>query len=516
MRRSDERCGACGTARSAAARFCGRCGSALPPRARRRPSTRGRRPRWWGVVAGLSAAATVTVTVTVTGGGPSLGTGRSPGFDDRAAVTLPTLDDPTTDRTPADPAGPVDEDHRRFPERDGRACAGPSGPVACVRWTADLGVAEPRAVVHRDHIVLVAEQDGRIRGLATADGIPRWRFTAAGPVRFHDTVATTVPVTGGGTTTFLDPATGTPIGSFAARIGGTAAVSPWLVVQHDGAIEARTVTGTTSWSLPVPDDALAWLTDNGAYLASRVSLRSDRLVRLSVTTGTARWTHELAGRVAAVHALGTSTLIAVEDTGSGARVQLLDRLGAVLADAPVRGRVAHVTTARDGSAAVVSEGPSGVALLIVDGTSGRVVGPVDLGATISDTLPPAIGPGVVAVAAREPEPHLTVVGRGDGIVRHRFAVPAPLRDLALPGEATLVTISGTTVHAWSLGTGGARWHLDLGAPASVVASLPLLVRSDRTLLALEPDPQRRRHERTTPSPPAEAVDRIGQVRGSTS
>jgi hypothetical protein len=515
MRRSDQRCGACGTARARAARFCGHCGAALPVRVRRPASVR-RRP-WLGwLVAGLSGVAAIAV---MTAADPTtLVSDPSRGSDERTAVTLPTLDDPTSDEPAGDAAGAGRDvgDRRPAGGRDGRPCVGPTGPVACVRWTADLGVAEPRAVVHRDRTVLVAEQDGRVRGLGTADGIPRWRFTADGPVRFHDPVASTVPVTGGNTTTFLDPATGTPIGSFAARIGGTAAVTPWLLVQHEGAVEARTVTGGTSWSLPIPGEALAWLTDNGAYLASRVTLRADRLVRLSVNTGLPRWEHGVAGRVAAVHAVGTSTLVAVEDTGSGARLQVLDRLGTLVLDAPVGGRVAHVTTAADGTAAVVTEGPAGAALLLVDGPSGRVLGPVDLGARTSDTLPPAIGPGVVAVGAREPEPRLTVVGRGDGLVRHRFTVDAPLRGLTLPGEATLVTISGSAVEAWSLGTGRPRWSLDLGGPAVVVATVPLIVRSDRTLVALEPDPQRRRHERTTASPPAEAVDRLGQARGRTS
>lgn len=513
MRRSGGRCDVCGTVRPRTADYCGRCGAALPgPRRRARTA---RPVRLSGLVVGLVV---VTAAVLVTSGPPRL---RAPAPDraDATAVTLPALDPSVDGDTARGPSGRgEDTGGGAAPgQRDGRSCAGPSGPVACVRWTADLGVAEPRAVVHHERTVLVAEQDGRVRGLATADGIPRWRFTADGPVRFHGSVASTVPVTGGATTTFLDAATGASIGSFAARIGGSAAVTPWLLVQHAGAIEARTVTGHVSWAVPVPDDALAWLTDNGAYLATRLSLRADRLVRLSVTTGALRWEHDVAGRVAAVHALGTSTLVAVEDAGDGARVQVLDRLGTVLVDAPVRGRVAHATTAADGTAAVVTEGPGGAELLlVVGGPTTRVVGPVPLGDATRGTLPAAIGAGVVAVGTREPEPAVTVVGRSDGLVRHRFPVSPPLRDLALPGEATLVTVSGTSVHAWSLGTGAPRWTLDLGAPPTVVASLPLLVRSDHTLLALDPDPHRRRHERPATGDPADAVDRIGQARGRTS
>jgi outer membrane protein assembly factor BamB len=530
MRRDGEPCTACGAARPHAARFCGRCGAALPtprarPRARRRVTPAGPMP---GAEGGRRTRRAVVAGVVVAVAGAGLLTGPAGphagpvgGPDDAPGAVATTTPDgavavPRPERLPGARGDVARDPETAGDAGPGRACSGRAGPVACVRWTADLGVAAPRSVVHRGSSVLVAEQDGRVRGLAAADGTPRWRFDAGAPVRFHGTVASTVPISAGSTTSFVDPTTGRTVGSFAGRVGAAAPVSPWLVVTHAGSLEARSVTGSASWSLSVPDDALAWLTTNGPYLSSWRSLRSDRLVRLSVNTGSPRWEHDIAGRVAAVHALGSSTLVAVEDTGDGAGVLILDRRGTVLFDEPVTGRVAHVTPSAEGVAAVVTEGPGGAVLHVFDAERGTHLGPVDLGASSRGSLPPVIGAGLVAAATSDPEPVITVIGRGDGLVRLRLEVAAPLRGLALPGDATIVTVSGSEVSAWSLGTGVRRWWLELGDPGSVVASLPLLVRSDRTLVALDADPQRRRHERAGVSDAARATDAIGQRRGRTS
>jgi hypothetical protein len=87
-----------------------------------------------------------------------------------------------------------------------------------------------------------------------------------------------------------------------------------------------------------------------------------------------------------------------------------------------------------------------------------------------------------------------VVGRRNGAVERRFALPAVPRAVALPEGRTVVAVVDTEVSAWSLATGTSRWWLDLGRPADVVSERPLLVRTDRALLALDADPSRPRRQ----------------------
>jgi hypothetical protein len=487
--RRDDACRTCGTASHRSARFCGRCGQGLTEATRPAPLGRRRPP------ATTARFAIVLVGVIALGGlGLRVLTGPQPGAADGAP---PALTEEVRGEVLLPPAaavprasGPDRADDR---PAGGGVCSGHAGPVDCVRWSADLGVAEPRSVVTVGWTVAVAEQDGRVRTYAASDGRPGWRHTATGPPRFHDPVAQTLPITGGGATAFVDVATGRGIGDFDGRPRATAASGPWLLVVDDAGIEARSVTGSSAWQVPVPSNGLGWVTANGPYLTTPISLRQDRLVRLSSNTGGVSWEHTVRGRVASLHPVGSATLVAVEDTGDGAGLLLLDRAGTVRLDHRFAGRVSSVATDHAG-AAVVTTGTGGAELLLVDALTLELLGPRPLGPVTGWPLPLAIDGERVAVAATVPEPGVLVVGRRDGAVQQRFALPAVPRAVALPEGRTVVAVVDTEVSAWSVATGRRRWWLDLGRAADVVSERPLLVRTDRALLALDADPSRPRRQ----------------------
>jgi hypothetical protein len=498
----DDRCRGCGTVPSRSARFCGRCGELLgdvaiaggapPPPG---PPV----PRAFLRAALITLGVGVAVLVAVFGG-------RAMPADDRDlaeratgavtadaldAVLLPSVDTVPRSRAVGD-AAPGDQ-------AAAGVCSGHTGPVDCVRWTTELGRAEPRSVVAAGWTVAIAEQDGRVRTFAASNGQPTWRHTATGPPRFHDLVAETLPITGDGATTFVDLATGRDVGAFEGRPRASAGAGPWLLLVHDGELEARSVTGSAAWRVPVPEDGLGWVTANGPYLTTPISLRRNRLVRLSSNTGQALWEHTVEGRVASLHPLGSATLVAVEDTGDGAALLVLDRRGTVLLDHRLVGRVTTVAADADG-AAVVTHGPRGAELLLVDPLATEVIGPVSLGPAASWPWPLALDRDLVAVAHTRPAPGVTVLARRDGTVEHRLELPAIPRAVALPDGGTVIVAVDTEVSAWSLTSGTTQWWLDLGRPADVVSERPLLVRTDRTLLAIDADPTRpRRHPRGTTS-----------------
>jgi hypothetical protein len=492
--RRDDRCRACGTVPSRAARFCGRCGGLLVSGRPRRVDTDRRLSPALRVALVLGGIAALALPGVRALPGPERGledgatNAETEAADD---VVLPPAD------AIARPPGAQELPPDRASASGG--CASSTGPVDCVRWSSELGLAEPRSVVTVGWTVAIAEQDGRVRTYSASTGRPGWRHTTVGPPRFHDLVAQTLPITGAGATTFVDLATGRSIGDFDGRPRASAAAGPWLLVVHDAAIEARSVTGSAAWRVPVPTNGLGWVTTNGPYLTVPVSLRRDQLVRLSSNTGEVSWEHTVAGRVAGLHPIGSATLVTVEDTGDGAGIVVLDRAGTVLLDHRLPGRVATVTTDAAG-AAVVTNGPGGADLLLVEPTIPEVVGPLALGPVASWPLPVAIDDDLVAVAHTDPTPGMTVLGRRDGTVHHRFELPAIPRAVALPGGRTVAAVVDTEVSAWSLTTGVSRWRLELGRPAAMVSERPLLVRTDRTLVALDADPSRpRRQPRGTTS-----------------
>jgi hypothetical protein len=233
--RRDRACRTCGTVAPRAARYCGRCGERVVGRTA--PAQRARRPAFprtaqlAAVLMGI--AALILVGFLGTRGPTGVGTGRSVATTTTASanvpdeVVLPTADGiraAEDDRSPAD--GPT----------EGGSCEGRAGAVDCVRWSTDLGVAEPRSVVAVGWTVAIAEQDGQVRTFSASDGRPRWRHTASGAPRFHGPVADTLPITGDGATTFVDVATGRDVGDFDGRPRATAASGPWLLVVDDYAI----------------------------------------------------------------------------------------------------------------------------------------------------------------------------------------------------------------------------------------------------------------------------------------
>jgi hypothetical protein len=490
--RRDDGCRECGIVPVRGARFCGHCGERLiradPPD---RASVLRSAPRL--VQAGLVLAGLVAVATL---GGAALLRSDHP-LDRRVASAAGTAADPVLlPRDAATPGASGADDPDAPAARPARgACSGDAGPVDCVRWSTGFGRAEPRSVVIAGWTVAVADQDGRVRTFSAGDGRPAWRHTASGAPRFHDPVADTLPISGDGTTTFVDLATGSDIGTFAGRPGASAGSGPWLLVLDDGALEARSVTGAAAWRVVVPADGLGWVTGNGPYLTTPVSLRQDRLVRLSANTGQLQWEHTVRGRVAALHPLGSATLVAVEDTGDGAGVLVLERDGTVRLDHRVTGRVVTVVADPTG-AAVVTDAAAGAELLLVDLLVPEVRGPVPLG-HLGDRPPPlALGGDRVAVGLAEPAPGVAVVTRLDGDVEKQLALPATPRAVALPDARTAVAVVGSEVSAWSLTTGTRRWRLELGRPGELVSERPLLVRTDRKLVALDADPSRpRRPER---------------------
>lgn len=485
--RRDDGCCTCGRVPTRGARFCAHCGERLPhvqaPAAAR--ATR-------SAVDPLRAAlALAGLAVTITLGVALLRSDRP--IDQRLAASATTAADPVLlprTTTVPDPLPPDDADAEAASEGRG-ACSGAAGPVDCVRWSTGLGRMEPRSVVAVGWTVAIAEQDGRVRTFSAGDGRPAWRHTTAGAPRFHDPVANTLPISGDGTTTFVDIATGSDVGTFDARPRASAGSGPWLLVLVDGALEARSVTGAAAWRVPVPANGLGWVTGNGPYLTSPVSLRQDRLVRLSANTGQVQWDHTVRGRVGALYPLGSATLVAVEDTGDGAGILVLDRDGSVRLEHRVPGRVVLVATDAAG-AAVVTNASTGADLLLVDPAAQAVLGPVPLG-HLDDRPPPlALSGEQVAVGLADAGPGMTVVTRVDGSVDQQLPLPAAPRAVALPDARTAVAVVSREVSAWALTTGTLRWRLDLGRPGEVVSERPLLVRTDRKLVALDADPSRPR------------------------
>lgn len=391
------------------------------------------------------------------------------------------------------------------------ACLHRGGPVDCIRWATDVGTAARDGVVAVGASVLVAEGDGGVRNIGAGHGRTRWRIDTREPVSFHPEVAATVPVTAGRRTAFVELASGRTIGSFEGPVEATSAAGAWLLARDGAAIETRAVNGTVSWRREVPPDALARLTPHGAYLTTQETLRADRITRLGMNTGEPRWDRRVEGRVAAVHAVGTATLVVVEDTGSGAAIVLLDERGELLTQRPIVGRATSVTVAGDGGAAVVTEGGAGALLHRVEAASGFIAPPMWLARGARATLPPAMGGSLVAVAHREPSPVITVVNRGNGLIRARLHLDRPPDEIALPSDTTLLTITDGEVAGWSLATGGRRWQLELDAPARVVTPRPLVVHSGTVVLAIEPNAVAAGQQRRV-TDGARVVDRLGERR----
>lgn len=388
------------------------------------------------------------------------------------------------------------------------SCPTADGAADCVLWSAAHLTDLVEVAVAGGHVV-TAEGTGRVTARTLGDGRVRWSASVSPPVRLHPEVAGTIPVQDREGVRFLAAGTGSRVGAFDGPVGASASTGPLLLTIEGDHLRARAVGGAPSWERHIPDDALAWVTGNAAYLSRWVTLRSDRLTRLGGTTGRDRWEVTIDGRVASVGALGDATVVAVDDTGNGASVVLVEPDGALRAEHQVAGRVAWVTPDPVGRRVVAVTEGSEIQVTIVDTASGHLRARTSLGARTSGTLPPAVGEHVVAIARAGPDPTLTVLGSADGLVRFELPLPRPARSVAVVGDQTVVVHDDEGLTAWSLATGARRWQLDLGPTARTVHGVPLVVRDGRRVLALDPDPTLAERRQASPG-----HDRLGTRRSA--
>jgi hypothetical protein len=504
-------CGTCGRTWPANVRFCGWCGAALLAA---EPTTSvpsgGGRVRRHGSRLARGVAATLLLAGVVWLGfewSPAPTRVSEPG------VGLPAPSELAGGRMGREGLASEDDGAGVTPAEalgDGPVCRTRTGVSGCVLWWADVGPALATSRVVGNHVV-VAEGQGRVRAFSMANGLETWTLDVVAPVRLHDEVAGTVPVTDDTTTRFVDLATGSVVGSFDGPVAASASTGPWLLTVESSQLRARSVTGARSWERPIPPNSLAWPTTNAAYLSSMITLRSDRLSRLGGNTGEDRWEASLPGRVSGVVGAGPATVVALDDTGSGAALVVIDADGTILAVHPVSGRVAWITVDQvTGRAAAVTEGGAGASVLVVDTADGRELARAGLGDRASGTLPAALRGTEVAVAHAGPDAAITVLGAADGLVRQRIQLDGIPRHVELTADATVVGVTGREVRAWSLATGGLRWRVALGPSTMLLDDVPLTALGDRTLTVLIPDPEAR--DRRRPGRGPGLSDPIGERR----
>jgi hypothetical protein len=523
--RTVRRCATCATGAVRGQRFCSRCGGLLSPQhpeRQRRPTIPG---GWSPSRAGRLAASSLVGAVLL-------------------AMLAPHLVPSSAGTAPSDAAGqaverPLPEDDEQAAPGDEGAAAGPSGPDtsgadretgcviqdgrrACLSWRTGLERDDWAVTTAGERSVVVTGSRGSIRVLDAGTGGLRWRSTldAAPVVRTASDDA--VVVTVADRTSVFDLRDGAELGEV-ERLSRAAIVDDTLLGMGGGTLGAWSLDGSPRWRDAIPGRSLGWVTGTGAFLSRPLSVRSDEVVGLDLDDGTPRWSLEVAGRVASIGAAGDATLVTVEDTGSGGAVLLVDEDGEVRAEHPVEGRVAWVIADDDGTAAIVLERSRGAGVLLIEPEQGLARPVTGLGDGVRDTWDVAIGAGVVVVGVGAPDPEVVVLGRTDGLIRQRVALDGQGRDLALPGDATVVVSTDRELAAWSLGTGARRWSLETAGSASVLSQRPLVVYDRQDVFALEPDPARRRHDRLSPGTSGDrrtvssgGDDRLGSSRPRTS
>lgn len=499
-------CRACATPVPRRARFFGRCGARLTDRSpvverSRRRLVADRVPPLvlFGVlVGGLGLAAWST------GDRSGLLASVGVGQDVAQEVVLPTAPDGD------------DGDDRADEARDGTEVTDPSDLCtvagewrACVRWSQGLATDDWAAAGSTDAIV-VSGANGTVRAYDARTGAARWRTQLDGPAVLRTVAPASVLVTVGERSVVLDAGSGAEVAT-AGRVRRAVTTGDGIAALAGGDVVTFEPDGTERWRTAIPPRSLAWVTAAGTVLSTPLSVLADEVTALDPTDGSTRWTVPTTGRVGGVHAVGALLLVAVEDTGRGASVLLLDADGEVVADHDVRGRVAWVAAAEDGSAIVVLERSGGAGVLVIEPERGLARPVTDLGDGAGDTWAVTAGAGVVAVGVSRPSPEIVVLGRRDGLVRLRIPLDSPGRALALPGDATVVASLDGTLVAWSLGSGGLRWRLGTDGAAQVVREQPLVV-SDRTsLVAIEADPARRSHRPMSPRSTRDRREAAGEV-----
>jgi outer membrane protein assembly factor BamB len=380
---------------------------------------------------------------------------------------------------------------------------------ACVRWSQGL-VTDDWAAADATDAIVVTGASGAVRAYDPGTGAARWRTQLDGPAVLRTVAPSSVVVTVGERSIVLDTRSGEEVAS-AGRVRRAAATRDGIAALAEGDILTFEPDGSERWRTAIPSRSLAWVTAAGAVLSSPLSVLADEVTALDPVDGAPSWTVATTGRVGGVHAVGELLLVAVEDTGRGASVLLLRDDGEVVAEHDVRGRVAFVTAAEDGSAVVVLERSDSAGVLVIEPERGLARPVTDLGDGAGDTWAVTAADGIVAVGVSRPTPEVVVFGRRDGLIRLRIPLDEPGRALALPGDATVVASLDGSLTAWSLGTGGVRWQLGTDGAAEVLREQPLVVSDRTTLLAIEPDPARRSYRPMSPRTSGDRREASGEV-----
>jgi outer membrane protein assembly factor BamB len=518
------RCDTCGASAARGQRFCGRCGGLLTaphhPRERRPLTPATRSPSRAGRLAASSLVGAVLVALLASQLLSSVAGPSSPDAAGQAVERPVPEDDGPASSDERDAGGRRDPDIPRADSETG--CVIRDGRRACLSWRTSLERDDWAVTTAAGRAVVVTGSRGSLRVLDARTGALRWRSTLDASPVVRAASAAVVVVTIADRTAVFDLRDGTELGEV-ERLSRAAIIDGTLLGMGGGTMGAWSLDGSPRWQDAIPGPSLGWVTGTGAFLSRPVSVLSDEIVGLDLDDGTPRWTLEVAGRVASIDAAGDATLVTVEDTGWGGAVLLVDEAGEVRAEHPVEGRVAWVVADDDGTAVIVLERSRGAGVLVIEPEQGLARPVTALGDGVRDTWDVAIGAGVVAVGIGAPDPEVVVLGRTDGLIRQRVALDGEGRDLALPGDATVVVSTDRELAAWSLGTGAPRWSLETAGAASVLSQRPLVVYDRQDVFALEPDPARRRHDRLTPGTSGDrrnvssvGDDRLGSSRPRTS
>lgn len=267
--------------------------------------------------------------------------------------------------------------------RNRTSIAGLDATTGELRWRRGFSFAPPEVTLLGvvDGVVLVEQRDpsGRqLRGLSSDDGSTRWdRSAPAGGVStvlLGTAVVTSVGGAVAGQVTFLDPATGRPVGDVVGELLGTDLSGTWYVAQGDSIAALDLSAG---WSEPVAIPGRPPLAGDVAKVDGRLlALDGGRLVELAddPEPGPLDGGDELP-ELLGVFPAGASSVVARTDGGM---------LGAQVIDGAIRttwtgdGDLRNFALTERGLVLVLGDDGAGFAdgveLTVVDGISGDVLG----------------------------------------------------------------------------------------------------------------------------------------------
>jgi outer membrane protein assembly factor BamB len=462
-------CGTCGSTWSAPARWCGRCGAALAPTDEREPGP----GTWRGSATWLLTAAVIAGVVGAMTAGPDVAP---------AATVAHAEVEVATAATAADDDEPTAPTARSGPECDtGRL------PATCLRWFEEHGPT-PAEIVAGEGVVATLSRTGTLRLLRRGDGATRWTRSVdahGAQGRLLAPAVGTLPVRLGRRLLLFELSAGRQLADIDVGSDATVLASgPRLLAAGASALTAWSVTGERSWERPIGPGERALATATGIFVHDR----SGALTRLHSNTGTDRWTRSVPPGELELDraATGDVLVVALDPDDASPELRGLDLEGETRWRRSLPGPVTELTLPPDGeTAAAVVTTDDGDALVLFDPRDGASTAPVPLGTEV--VTAPRIRDARVAVISEDPAPRLTVVDRRDGEVRLEQALPLPPDDLALTGEATVVTATARGIEARSSTTGAVRWEVRL-AGARLATTEPLVVFGSRAALGLEPTP----------------------------